>query len=203
MKKVNNDTIFIITPSLRKRPAEHLNNHNCWGRYPQSPAIPASIRGIADIFWQTSEHRITNVEMAKKFRNDGVVGAKYFIAFLILLSFTTKGFSQYTGGSGDGFAMGQNMPVAYGIKQVEIGSGVRLSPNPVIAGQNVNLQFAQALNANATLTILDITGRVIKNETITANSQQHPINTSGMQPGTYIIRVVSEEYQTERKLTIL
>jgi len=124
-----------------------------------------------------------------------------FLAFTLLTSFTC--FAQYTGGRGDGFAMVETAPLAQGIKKVSYENGIHLSPNPVCTGQNARLQFEKQLNSNTTLIIMDLTGRVFRSESITAGTQQYLINTSGMLSGIYIVKIVSAEYQIEKKLTIL
>ena len=128
---------------------------------------------------------------------------KVCLILIIVLSFTSKGFSQYIGGGGSGFAMAETAPASLGIKPVVNEIGIRLSPNPTKTGQNANLKFDKPLNTNTVLIIMDLTGRVFRKETIAAGSNQYLINTSGMQAGVYIIKVVSGEYEMERKLTIL
>ena len=64
------------------------------------------------------------------------------------------------------------------------GNTIAVYPNPV--KDNATIQHAAALN-NATVSIADVAGKIIKNYNVTAGSSQTVINTSMLTKGAYTI----------------
>jgi hypothetical protein len=64
--------------------------------------------------------------------------------------------------------------------------GLTISPNPVVAGGEINLAFNQALNSGNDISIFDITGKQI--EKIKGATNQRQFTTRIQVPGMYIIK---------------
>lgn len=69
----------------------------------------------------------------------------------------------------------------------ETGSAVKVYPNP--ATDQVNLQLAVAAGQVAKAELYDLTGKLLVSETLAPEQGVYQLNTSGLQPGTYIIRI--------------
>ena len=72
----------------------------------------------------------------------------------------------------------------------ELADALRFTPNPVVIGNDVNLD----MGADAFLTrlrIVDISGRVVHDAELTGAEALYTWNTSGMNAGTYVIEAWS------------
>ena len=61
-----------------------------------------------------------------------------------------------------------------------------ISPNPVVAGGELNLEFNQALNSENDISIFDLTGKQI--EKIKGDTNQMQFTTRIQVPGIYIVK---------------
>ena len=64
--------------------------------------------------------------------------------------------------------------------------GLKISPNPVVAGGELNLEFNQALNSENDISIFDLTGKQI--EKIKGDTNQMQFTTRIQVPGIYIVK---------------
>jgi hypothetical protein len=64
--------------------------------------------------------------------------------------------------------------------------GLKISPNPVVAGGELNLEFNQALNSGNEISIFDLTGKQI--EKIKGETNQTQFTTRIQVPGIYIVK---------------
>lgn len=74
-----------------------------------------------------------------------------------------------------------------GIVDIENPFTAKIYPNP--AKENVTVSYTLAGNVNAELQILDITGREVKQVTVSPASSQVTISVAGLRPGVYICRL--------------
>lgn len=70
-------------------------------------------------------------------------------------------------------------------------------PNP--AKDELNIQLSSKVNGAVNVTIYDMTGRVVKENDITANSSLLQINISGLYPGVYFYKLNTGNYSTMNK----
>lgn len=71
-------------------------------------------------------------------------------------------------------------------------------PNPVMIGAKVNIQFAQ--DTEATIQIIDVSGKVVRRETVTGVN--HEISTEGFGRGLYILQIESGKNKITKKLVV-
>lgn len=83
-----------------------------------------------------------------------------------------------------------------GVESIKQYESVSIYPNP--ARDNVYLKFTQ--NTNASIRIMDISGRIINEEQMSGNSKS--INVSNLQNGIYYILIDNDKKQPIRKMII-
>lgn len=77
-----------------------------------------------------------------------------------------------------------------GIENIADNNNISLYPNP--ANNTVNLSFNKAISGNATVDIMDITGRVITSHLLNASAGKiMTMDVSGMVSGVYIVKVTT------------
>jgi FtsP/CotA-like multicopper oxidase with cupredoxin domain len=87
----------------------------------------------------------------------------------------------------------------YGISENNANSGMTILPNP--AQQNFYVNFTEALEDDAELTMMDMTGRIVWRENLQVGTQNHEVK-SGLCAGTYIIQVSSPGLNVTSKIAI-
>ena len=83
----------------------------------------------------------------------------------------------------------------------EEAESISLIPNPVEKGREVRIDLPATM-AEATVEVVDMTGRVIIAQTNSGRDAKSCVSTAGMAPGVYTIRVISGNSVAKRKLVV-
>lgn len=103
-------------------------------------------------------------------RNDGFIGKALLLSyFLFHLSFFAQ--AQYTGGPGDGHAMGELQLRPLAVNELSTAEGYSIYPSLAKSGENIYLTSP----APGEFTLVDLAGRTIHTQTFEAPAQQLPI----------------------------
>jgi hypothetical protein len=129
-----------------------------------------SISGITPSSQQPTTVTVNNNATKSGYGSDHIVTATF-----------TNGFS--------GFAVG-SPGVATSVSNLSLLKGVHVYPNPV--QKQVNLQFDQS-HRDVSLRLLTVDGRVLQIENINGSMKNHILNIEQIQPGYYLLEVMTSE----------
>lgn len=105
-------------------------------------------------------------------RNDGYLIRLVFVSyFLFQISHLASAQSPYTGGSGDGHAMGELVLRNVGMNELGNSDGYLIYPSQAKAGEAIYITSPAA----GELQLIDITGRIIYTHTMEQPVQQLPV----------------------------
>lgn len=76
---------------------------------------------------------------------------------------------------------------------------ITIAPNP--AHNSIHINFDMAIQ-NATISLTDISGKVLRKEHITDDTKEHQLNISGIAPGAYILSIKTDTYNKAEKILI-
>ena len=79
-------------------------------------------------------------------------------------------------------------------------NSLRIYPNPVATGDNVNIAFSKSLTAD--ILVYDLTGKLVLRENISSSSTKS-LNISTVNNGIYMLRIEAEDSATSRKFVIM
>ncbi|MEY4934223.1 MAG: hypothetical protein RIS64_582 [Bacteroidota bacterium] len=93
---------------------------------------------------------------------------------------------------------------AVGVHEIEHVSGFTVSPNPIAAGQSLNVQLYTAERFDAQVKVYNMTGQLLQNQAarfeIGANSQ--PLNVGNWGKGVYLLTIESEKGVLNKKIIL-
>jgi hypothetical protein len=81
-----------------------------------------------------------------------------------------------------------------------LNSTLKLYPNPLINGDNLNIKLAT--NVSAKINLYDLTGKLAMSSEMN-NARSKDLNTTGLTNGVYLLRLVSETAVITRKVVIM
>ena len=106
------------------------------------------------------------------FRNDGYVRRAFLISyFLFLISHLSPAQTAYTGGPGDGHAMGELQLRPLAVNELSTAEGYSIYPSLAKSGESIYLTSPVA----GEFTLVDLAGRTIYTQTFEAPAQQLPV----------------------------
>lgn len=153
---VLNNGMYYLSP---KQSAEGCNEAND----PTEVATSCSVAG--DCFVTPMLRKVVP-------RNDGYLFRLMLISyFLFQLSYLAPAQSPYTGGSGDGHAMGELVLRNVSVNELDTADGYLIYPSQAIAGEAIYITCPTA----GELQLIDITGRIIYTQTLEQPVQQLPV----------------------------
>jgi hypothetical protein len=114
----------------------------------------------------------------------------------VLLTFVTDGSNNSGGWS-------LNYDADYSSINENENSGFSIFPNP--CGNNFNITFSNDIQGETTLGIYDLTGRLLKSETLNISdpSNSYLMSTESINSGIYLIKIENNEHISTKKLNIL
>jgi len=105
-------------------------------------------------------------------RNDGFLGKALLISyFLFHISYLTMAQTAYTGGPGDGHAMGELQLRPLAVNELSAAEGYSIYPSLAKSGESIYLTSPAA----GAFTLVDLTGRTIHTQNFETPAQQLPI----------------------------
>ena len=79
-------------------------------------------------------------------------------------------------------------------------NSLRIYPNPVASGDEININFNRSLDAD--IKIYDLTGKLVMKDNISSSSTKS-LNISTVNNGIYMLQIVAENSATSRKFVIM
>ena len=86
-------------------------------------------------------------------------------------------------------------------QELVLNSAIRVYPNPV--ENNLIVQFDSPTEGNIKLVISDITGRLLKEKTITSNTTSSDLSFKNIAAGVYLLRIVDKNENTVTSFKIV
>ena len=79
---------------------------------------------------------------------------------------------------------------------------VNIYPNPATDSVTIDWEITSGDN-NRTVTVYDINGRIVLNESVNADVFSQSLNVEGLEAGMYMVEVKNGEFTTTQKLQIM
>ncbi len=120
-------------------------------------------------------------------RNDRYLGKVFVISYLLFhISYLATAQTAYTGGPGDGHALGELQLRQVTVNELTTNEGYYIYPSLAKAGENIYLTSPVA----GEFTLVDLTGRIIYTQTFETPAQQLPIPVTNLGLCIGILRTV-------------
>ena len=88
------------------------------------------------------------------------------------------------------------------VADVELNDIVNIYPNPATDNVTIDWEITSGDN-NRTVTVYDINGRIVLNESVNADVFSQSLNVEGLEAGMYMVEVKNGEFTTTQKLQIM
>ena len=193
---IKNKSIFTIDVEVIRilgTTQPNINDRLCWGTLCENEVFPI----------ETVRHSLTTLEMEP---NDEISGPTGLIAYYLPLGSYGVSYFKYTFVDVNNqvnpasFVVKFNATQTVGIEENAAFSNFSISPNP--ANEFFELKHLPK-NANSTVEILNIVGKVVSEKAISNHKESERIEISHLRPGIYFVRIQSNnQYSATQKLIV-
>jgi hypothetical protein len=109
-------------------------------------------------------------------------------------------FTKFAGSSTGKVIFNKGMVAGVGTDDKTTDSNIRVYPNPV--KDKLEIGITEPLSGTVSLTLNDLSGRIIFKQNFPASGTKYSINVTGLNPGMYLLKVSSEKSTSLKKVII-